>query len=84
MPIFEYICGDCQHAFERLIRTGETASCPACQSTKLEQQLSAVAISSDSIRSSNITKKKRERTGRLKELKTAEGDVLRHHIEEHS
>ena len=45
MPIFEYICQECQHQFEALVYGKEKASCPKCQSKKLEPQLSVFAVS---------------------------------------
>ncbi|HUM06524.1 MAG TPA: zinc ribbon domain-containing protein [Terriglobales bacterium] len=43
MPIFEYICKECQHEFEALVFGKDKASCPKCQSKKLEPQLSVFA-----------------------------------------
>jgi len=43
MPIFEYACSACGHAFETLVRAGTTPDCPQCHSTKLEKQLSVFA-----------------------------------------
>jgi len=48
MPIFEYICKDCQHAFEALVFGKQKAECPKCQSKKLEPQLSVFAVSAKS------------------------------------
>lgn len=45
MPIFEYVCKECQHEFEALIFGKQTARCPKCQSKKLEPQLSMFAVS---------------------------------------
>jgi len=46
MPIFEYICRECNRHFEAVVRGSETPECPACSSQKLEQQLSAFAVGS--------------------------------------
>jgi putative FmdB family regulatory protein len=46
MPIFEYICKDCQHEFESLVFGRDKAKCPKCQSQKLSPQLSVFAMSS--------------------------------------
>ena len=44
MPIYEYQCGKCGKAFERLVRSaGEAASCPECGSAKTARQLSVFA-----------------------------------------
>lgn len=46
MPIFEYICKECDHSFEALVYGGEKAQCPKCSSKKLAPQLSTFAVSS--------------------------------------
>jgi putative FmdB family regulatory protein len=43
MPIYEYACSDCGHAFEALVRSDTVPQCPQCQSTSLEKQLSVFA-----------------------------------------
>ncbi len=48
MPIFEYVCKECQHQFEALIFGTQKAECPKCQSKKLEPQLSVFAVSAKS------------------------------------
>ena len=45
MPIFEYICKECQHQFEALVYGKQKAECPKCHATKLEPQLSVFAVS---------------------------------------
>jgi len=45
MPIFEYICKQCQHQFEALVYGNEKAACPKCESKKLEPKLSVFAVS---------------------------------------
>jgi putative FmdB family regulatory protein len=45
MPIFEYVCQDCQHEFEALVFGRDKAACPKCQSKKLSPQLSVFAVS---------------------------------------
>ena len=46
MPIFEYICQECQHEFESLVFGRDQAKCPKCHSQKLSPQLSVFAVSS--------------------------------------
>jgi putative FmdB family regulatory protein len=48
MPIFEYICKECQHEFEALVFGKQKAECPKCASKKLEPQLSVFAVSAKS------------------------------------
>ena len=45
MPIFEYVCQECQHEFEALVFGRDKAKCPKCQSNKLSPQLSVFAVS---------------------------------------
>ena len=51
MPIYEYRCEDCGNGFSRLQKIGtgsEGVKCPACESDKVERQLSAFASTSGS------------------------------------
>jgi putative FmdB family regulatory protein len=44
MPMYEYACQECQHAFEALVLGTDTdVECPACHGTKLEKQWSVPA-----------------------------------------
>ena len=43
MPIFEYVCKECENQFELLVRQSTIIECPACKSAKLEKQLSVFA-----------------------------------------
>jgi len=44
MPMFDFVCTSCQHAFEALVRGSAQPACPACGSTAIEKQLSLPAI----------------------------------------
>ena len=48
MPIFEYVCKECEHEFETLVFGKDKAECPKCHSKKLEPQLSVFAVSGKS------------------------------------
>jgi putative FmdB family regulatory protein len=56
MPIFEYVCQQCQHEFETLIFGRDQAKCPKCQSQKLSPRLSVFAMSTKSSGSPSATK----------------------------
>jgi putative FmdB family regulatory protein len=45
MPIFEYICKQCDHQFEALVYREQKAECPKCHGAKLAPQLSVFAVS---------------------------------------
>jgi putative FmdB family regulatory protein len=40
MPLYEYVCEQCQHPFEALVFGDEQAECPQCHSNKLARQMS--------------------------------------------
>lgn len=44
MPIYEYKCAACDHAFEAIIQGSQKPACPHCNSKKLEKQFSAFAV----------------------------------------
>ncbi len=46
MPIFEYVCKECDHEFEALVFGSDKAECPKCHSKKLTPRLSVFAVSS--------------------------------------
>jgi putative FmdB family regulatory protein len=55
MPIYEYVCADCQHQFEELVLSShEVVHCPSCDSTRLDRAMSVFASkSSGEFRSSS-------------------------------
>ena len=55
MPIFEYICKECQHEFEALVFGKDKAECPKCHSQKLEPQLSVFAAQTKSASSAPVS-----------------------------
>lgn len=48
MPIFEYVCRECNHRFELLVQGSVEASCPQCKTTKLDKQFSAFGVGATS------------------------------------
>jgi putative FmdB family regulatory protein len=48
MPIYEYICEQCSHAFEKRVPSSTTrVQCPQCRGRKVERQFSAFAFKGD-------------------------------------
>jgi putative FmdB family regulatory protein len=43
MPIYEYVCMNCESHFEELVRADETPPCPDCGSGKAKRQFSTFA-----------------------------------------
>jgi putative FmdB family regulatory protein len=49
MPIFEYLCNDCGHRFEKIVpRHDSAAGCSRCSSENVEKQLSVFAVAGSS------------------------------------
>ena len=44
MPIYEYVCMECESHFEELVRNGEEPDCPDCASANVRRQLSVFAM----------------------------------------
>lgn len=46
MPIYDYVCNDCNHAFEQLnsISNMNSGVCTKCESTNTSKQLSAPSV----------------------------------------
>lgn len=44
MPIYEYICNECSHHFERIVQGSTVPTCPACHTDNVDKQLSAFAV----------------------------------------
>lgn len=47
MPIFEYVCRECNHRFETIVLGQQKPRCPKCESKRLEQQISKFAVAGD-------------------------------------
>lgn len=48
MPIFEYVCEECNEAFEMLVSRDEDVECPACSSDHLSKLYSRFGMGSAS------------------------------------
>jgi putative FmdB family regulatory protein len=44
MPMFEYICQECDHRFEIIVKGSTVPACPACKAIKVEKQFSAFGV----------------------------------------
>lgn len=40
MPLYEFACKQCDHAFETLVQEGDQIECPQCQGSQLERLIS--------------------------------------------
>ena len=47
MPLFDYVCHECDHRFEVLVRKAEDdekVECPKCKSEKTERQIGRPSV----------------------------------------
>ena len=44
MPIYEYVCMECECHFEELVRGSEQVHCPDCAATNVSKQFSSFAV----------------------------------------
>ena len=44
MPIYEYVCMECESHFEELVRGEEQVACPGCAATNVSRQFSSFAV----------------------------------------
>jgi putative FmdB family regulatory protein len=44
VPLYEYVCMECESHFEELVRNGEEPDCPDCSSANVRRQLSVFAM----------------------------------------
>ncbi len=55
MPIYEYACKECDHRFEKLVKSAaaaDKAACPKCGSGKTSRSFSVFAVGTESGKSS--------------------------------
>jgi putative FmdB family regulatory protein len=52
MPIYEYVCMECESHFEELVRNGHDPDCPDCGAAKVRKQFSVFATHGVSARDS--------------------------------
>ena len=43
MPIYEYVCMQCESHFEELVRAGDDVDCPGCGASNVRKQFSVFA-----------------------------------------
>jgi putative FmdB family regulatory protein len=44
MPIYEYVCMECESHFEELVRGEEQIACPDCAASNVVRQFSSFAV----------------------------------------
>ena len=44
VPIYEYVCMECESHFEELVRGDQQVACPDCSATNVSRQFSTFAV----------------------------------------
>ena len=79
MPIYEYRCRGCQHAFEAVILpNGSTPVCPECQESDLERLISQFAVSSDGTQASNLQSARKQASKIRRDKEVADHEAIHH------
>jgi putative FmdB family regulatory protein len=79
VPIYDFKCQDCGELFEALVLKGNTPPCPACQSARLEQQISMFAVDSAAIRQGNIQQARKANSKIHRDKAIADAEAIRNH-----
>lgn len=66
MPIYEYVCDECGHEFELLLRGDAEPACPECRAHQLTRRVSLPRIRSE------VTREKSMRAARKRDAEGAE------------
>jgi putative FmdB family regulatory protein len=84
MPIYDYNCTACGEQFELLVLKGATPACPTCGSERIEQQVSAFAVSSIEMTKARVAsaREKYRKSSNVKDQKIAEAEDIKKHYEE--
>ena len=84
MPIFDYTCRKCANQFEKMVRQGQTASCPSCAAEDLEQLFSVPGISTQKSRDHTMGIARKAAKEIKKEKDHAQREYERNYIKDHS
>ena len=79
MPIFEYRCTGCGHAFEMLVLKGTVPACPSCKSETLERMVSIPAVKSDSTHALALKAAKKRDSRQADDMNRAQREYELHH-----
>ncbi len=86
MPLFDFRCKTCGHAFEALVRPQDERGpkCPSCQGEDLERQLPTFAVSYKEKTMQAAAKSRAKAAAQARRDNIAmEAETERHRLEEH-
>jgi len=85
MPIYEFMCPDCGHHFEKLVKLDESPACPSCLGEKPQRQFSMSAgIITGKSQKKAIGEARQRAQSVKKEQDHAQAEYQRNYIRDHS
>ena len=84
MPLYDFVCRNCHHEFEALVRPQDTVppTCPECGGRDLEKQLSTFAVDSADSRQAAALDSRRRQIAKRKDSYIAEEEYRNKHDKE--
>lgn len=76
IPIYEYLCDQCNHAFELLVTRSATPACPRCDGTELQKRVSAPAAPHKSAAIVAAGRALAEREGHMSHYRRVNGKIV--------
>jgi putative FmdB family regulatory protein len=84
MPIYDFKCRRCGHAFEQVVKLGEVPACPACGDAGTERQVAfSAAVSTEKTRKRAWAVARSKAQAEKTEKDHAHREYLQNHIREH-
>ena len=84
MPLFDFTCRGCGHAFEALVRAGHATVCPSCGASDLERQLSAFAVKTpERSQAAAAANRHKYAVQGAQETRVREAEAAKHRDEDH-
>jgi len=79
MPLYDFHCRTCGHAFEALVRPPDVPECPTCHGHDLERLLSSFAVSSAEKTQAAAKKSRQQQVHAQRDKIIADEEARRHH-----
>jgi putative FmdB family regulatory protein len=80
MPLYEFVCRECGHDFEALVRAQDAPPvCPKCRSADLERLLSGFALHTDERHAAAALDSRRRQIAANKDKVVAEEEYRKEH-----
>lgn len=72
MPIYDYLCKECDKTFELLVRSSSVPACPICGCLQLEKRLSRPAAPGQTAKLVSQARSQAAREGHFSNYRTSE------------